>query len=398
MTANSFRTPSLALLPLTSRKSLAVQVSDLIAPLLRFSSRNSPSRRSRRQSFQRKSSFIGKEFAPRSSSPLDFDVDLDSAGPIVGLGPSPIEPSAFLGRYSADYLWSLAADFGITDSLAERGFPVSQLRIRISPTDGFVHRMTVLSATATSESDFLIDVWVRLQTKRVHDWSGYQELLRLAGRGPTESLKAPRFPLDDLSAVEAASNVELLTKNFSHEVDVTSVQWLELRDPTATFTRRRPPLPGQARPGLGAARKVSRLILALTEHRGRDMLANSPDHWHLAVAYNRKGFKFLAPAMQGFVEASENDLCHGSNQPFAAIAWAWKLGFVKLDGKPIVWSSTQDQLYPTSPRTRDYFHSDTYLNAVAKAKKMYEGRFSLDLADPTTRKSIAVAMDWDRLV
>ncbi|KAI9012281.1 hypothetical protein DFJ74DRAFT_683196 [Hyaloraphidium curvatum] len=299
-------------------------------------------------------------------------------------------PSKFLRAYSADFLKKIAADFGFAAPLSRHGIDLEDLTCDFHPTDGFVHRLTVREASAPT-TDFLADLCVRLQDKSVHDWKGFQELLRIRdGAAPPQGNLAPLW---DLPPETIDKDIEHICTAFKTPAAVFMIEWLELRDPRRTFSSARPRLPGQTHPGLGIARQFGNALTALTAWGGRDMLANAPDCWHHAVLYHNRGFSYLSPSMQGYLEASERDLAPLiAKYGFAAVAWAWQLGHVRLDGRRVAWLPVQEQAFPTSSRGKGYFYSQAYLDAVQRARKGYQGRFSVDFADPNVVRDVENAM------
>lgn len=61
------------------------------------------------------------------------------------------------------------------------------------------------------------------------------------------------------------------------------------------------------------------------------------------------------------------------------------------------WSSTQEQVYPTSSRMRKFFTSDEYLRQVEKARNFYAGKFMIDFEDLRVQAEIRTAMGWGSL-
>jgi hypothetical protein len=264
-------------------------------------------------------------------------------------------------------------DFGIKDELSKRGF--SDLLFKIDTSDTFVNRLTVTDGTLLDEdqrkhgtkiiitqSNFIMDMWVRVKDMRYHDFHAYQELMRLKDGDPGFLLKqtgGARRPdsllagadlsthhvsICDIPVEEAAKDAELMETKFKDPLNCTIVDWLEIQNPHSHFTKIRPPLPGQRAPGLKVARKVVSLILSLAEWKQRDCLSNTPDAWHNAYMYGRRGFQYIDPWMQGFFMAVDEELDNDiAKMGLGPVAWAWKLGHVKRtdSGKTVMWVSRQ---------------------------------------------------------
>ena len=80
------------------------------------------------------------------------------------------------------------------------------------------------------------------------------------------------------------------------------VEWLELRDPRATFTSRRPKLPGQRGPGLGLAEDTMQLLVRAAERLALHGVAFVAAHYHVAWM-GRGRFWVLDPVRRGQLEA-----------------------------------------------------------------------------------------------
>lgn len=265
-------------------------------------------------------------------------------------------------------------DFGIKEELAKRGY--KDLLFKIDTSDPFVQRLTVTDTSLLDQdqkekgakivitaSNFIMDMWIRVKDMRYHDFHAYQELIRLkegdpgflfkhtGGSGPGGSHRSDGLPVGatlqthhisicDIPVEEAAIDVALFEKSFSEPpLSISIVDWLEIQNPHSQFTKTRPPLPGQRNPGLKVARKVVSLILSLAEWKHRDCLSNTPDNWHNAYMYGRRGFQYVDPFMQGYImaieEALDGDIVKYGLGP---VAWAWKLGHVKRtdNGKTVM--------------------------------------------------------------
>jgi hypothetical protein len=113
------------------------------------------------------------------------------------------------------------------------------------------------------------------------------------------------------------------------------INWLTLRNPTASFGPKRPQLPGQEVPGLGLAREAAELFAGLADKAGLRGVVFRPAWFHLAVVASEQ-FRFLSPERQGRFEALIRDL---SNVPLRDASQAIANGRVRLNGKPYAWEA-----------------------------------------------------------
>lgn len=115
--------------------------------------------------------------------------------------------------------------------------------------------------------------------------------------------------------------------------EVLFVHWLTLRNPRATFTDRRPQLPGQEVPGLGLAREADEMLLRMAKRLGLAGVCFQPAQFHVAVVESPR-YRFVDPRRQGRFEALVRDL---ASMPLAEATVAVASGRVRLlraDGTP----------------------------------------------------------------
>ena len=77
-------------------------------------------------------------------------------------------------------------------------------------------------------------------------------------------------------------------------MEILSVEWLRLQNPSAQFVESRPRLPGQDHPGLGFLSEVFTLLILMAERIGVDGLVIVAGHYHL-VALSDDQLRFLDP-------------------------------------------------------------------------------------------------------
>lgn len=101
--------------------------------------------------------------------------------------------------------------------------------------------------------------------------------------------------------------------------------WLELRDPMASFSKDRPALPGQTAPGLAMFVELVDLVQGYVGSTHAEVLVTVPQYFHNAVIYQEsKGLKFffLDGLRQGQMIAQMRDLLKGEDGLYQA-TWAF---------------------------------------------------------------------------
>lgn len=151
------------------------------------------------------------------------------------------------------------------------------------------------------------------------------------------------------------------------------IEWLTLQDPTAEFTARRPPLPGQVFPGLRIGRKIVGIFVNMALRLKTDGLLNIPDHYHNAVFYS-KHFKYFNAYTEGQFLAMQRDL---RMVGLFKAAWAVELNCVIEENSGKLWEwFTDEQVLFVSKKMEKYFDSDEYQERVVEAMENY--KFTID--------------------
>jgi Histone deacetylase domain len=122
---------------------------------------------------------------------------------------------------------------------------------------------------------------------------------------------------------------------------VLYVHWLTLRNPLASFSPQRPPLPDQEVPGLGLAREMATLFARMAERLGLVGVAFRPASFHTAYA-GRARLRFVDAARQGRFDALVRDL---GGLPLVAATAAVASGQVLLNGEPYRWEPDEMVLW-----------------------------------------------------
>jgi acetoin utilization deacetylase AcuC-like enzyme len=135
------------------------------------------------------------------------------------------------------------------------------------------------------------------------------------------------------------------------------IEWLLLQNPRGHFTAGRPPLPGQAHPGLGMLQEIIALLVLACDRLQLDGLLFVPSHYHIAV-HGRKTMRFLDPADEGLYRALETPL-QGLSLTAAAETVAAGRVVDAATGRPFSWRPTS-MVFPVSERLRAQVTGEEY--------------------------------------
>jgi acetoin utilization deacetylase AcuC-like enzyme len=129
---------------------------------------------------------------------------------------------------------------------------------------------------------------------------------------------------------------------------VLYVHWLNLRNPQAQFSVRRPQLPGQDVPGLGIAREMVEVLGRVAARLKLHGVAYRPAYFHTAYPARHR-FRFVQPERQGRFLALVRDLSYLS---LLDASTALAEGRVRLCGAPYQWEA-DEMVYYLTPRSED---------------------------------------------
>ena len=235
--------------------------------------------------------------------------------------------SRILDYYSKHGLEFALERYGLLAKVRERGFV--QPRVTIDPADRERQHGT-LHATKNGREHLLVDVVVA-----------------------RTSMPAPEslLPGDDLELI--------------------SIEWMMLQNPTESFSLRNPPWPGQDHPGLGVGEEAMLLILQGAKRLGLDGVVNHPSRYHIAFIGGDE-FLFLDPATQGRFDALRTAL---RSLDLTEAAWMMERQEVRWadDDTPVEWLP-EDSVFPVSARLRTYFGSESYEEPRARSRARTEAR------------------------
>lgn len=125
----------------------------------------------------------------------------------------------------------------------------------------------------------------------------------------------------------------VVTRDRVADRPVLFIHWLNLRNPRATFSDKRPRLRGQDAPGLGLAREAGEMLARIAARVGLDGVAFRPMFIHSAWTA-RYDFRFIDPVREGQFEALVRDL---RGTPLPAIDAALGEGRLTCNGEVWRW-------------------------------------------------------------
>jgi len=141
------------------------------------------------------------------------------------------------------------------------------------------------------------------------------------------------------------------------ELELLSIEWMMLQNPTEAFSLRQPQWPGQDYPGLGVGEQLMLMLFQSAKRLELDGVVNHPSRYHIAFI-GAEQFLFLDPEVQGRFDALRRAL---SELDLTEAAWMMERGEVRWadDGSPVEWLP-EDIVVPTSERLMLYLGSPAY--------------------------------------
>lgn len=158
-------------------------------------------------------------------------------------------------------------------------------------------------------------------------FSGFRTVIDEASPGERFRLFG-HFAEEEHVLIEAVVEKKRLESN-----EVLYIHWMTLRNPKATFSDKRPALPGQEVPGLGLMREMGELFARMAKNLKLPAVAFRPAWYHMAYAA-RTHFQYLDPVHQGRFEAMVRDL---HRMPLREVTLAVAQGRVRMNGLPYEW-------------------------------------------------------------
>lgn len=273
---------------------------------------------SRRETFDR----VHRALDPLElqSDPDELHLDLDPSelfGQLTKSGPA----RRLLDYYSKHGVEMALERYGIVEKVKKRGYEDIRVELELSDVE---HQRVLVDGLARDEWYRIIELVMRKAEIEVPDQPG-------------------------------------------ERVESLWVEWLLLQDPRASFSLDRPPLPGQAHPGLGLARDFVELLVRICRRLELGALVDVPAHYHNGIAASRE-FHFLDPDVEGRARALATVLTGISVPEGSRLV---DQGLVKTaDGEPFEWV-TAPHVMAFDRRLRDYFRSADYRERAVEATNRY---------------------------
>jgi hypothetical protein len=154
------------------------------------------------------------------------------------------------------------------------------------------------------------------------------------------------------------------------------IEWIETNNPEAGFTKGRPQLPGQKKPGLGVLPYLKKFLAAMGKEVSREGFLKIPDHIHTAIMY-ADVFSFMDPAYQGKLLALRRDM---EKYSLSDISWGYLTETIydRNSGMPEIYHPAE-QIFPLSARLSQHFNSKKYTSGVKEAYESKSFIFDYDL-------------------
>jgi hypothetical protein len=202
----------------------------------------------------------------------------------------------FLGFYSKTGIEHALRRFGFYAELKKRGF--SETQLVLATTDPFRQRLAIYDRNI--DRDHLLA----------------ELICRIDYFKPREMAPELALPMQ--------------------EQRVLYLEWLNLQNPRAKFSKEKPPLPGQRFPGLGLGRPVFEILALMARRLQCAALLNVPERYHNAALYSNDFF-FIKAQDEALMQVIERDL--RPHHSLAEISQGFDQGLIaNLDnGEKIPW-------------------------------------------------------------
>lgn len=166
------------------------------------------------------------------------------------------------------------------------------------------------------------------------------------------------------------------------ELELLSIEWMMLQNPTEVFSLRHPQWPGQDHPGLGVGEELMHMLVRAAKRLELDGVVNHPSRYHIAFIGGGQFF-FMDPEIQGRFDALREAL---GSLDLSEAAWMMERGEVLWsdDNSPVQWEP-EDCVVPTSDRLFAYLGSRDYQEPRARAQSSARARGIV--LEPTRKSS-----------
>jgi hypothetical protein len=176
-------------------------------------------------------------------------------------------------------------------------------------------------------------------------------------------------------------------------IEVLTVDWLLLQNPTAPFSPDRPRLPGQKHPGLGVGWRVLALLGRAVARLGLAGLVTVADHLHNAEHYARE-LPFFDPAYAGRLRAILAVLREQEKLSVAQASWAMEWGLVRDSADQVVGWRGEAQVWAEADPLVAYFGSPTYEQLAGVAQDACRFRLERAAFDARWAQAVAAGELW----
>lgn len=148
------------------------------------------------------------------------------------------------------------------------------------------------------------------------------------------------------------------------DLELLSLEWMMLQNPSIAFSADHPRWPGQDHPGLGLNQEVMLLHIQSAKRLGLDGIVSHPSRYHIANLGHGYHW-FFDPEVQGRFDALREVL---AELDLSDATWRMERGEVRWaeDDTPVEWLPG-DLVYPISDRLADYFRSPFYEEPRARS-------------------------------
>ncbi len=249
----------------------------------------------------------------------DFQItEADLMGELEGTP----KANRILDYYSVHGVELAFEKYGFLEKLRHRGF--TDLRFQVDPSDPERQRVSIYGSLNDTDYHRLVEMLVCRR----------------------------RVPLPGLVEDDGAG------------LDMLSIEWLLMQDPTREFSESRARLPGQEHPGLGMLHELLEMLYQACLRLGLDGIILHPSRFHIAAVGEGQGF-FLAPEVEGRFRALAETL--GVRDLSAVSSLIDREMVMRNDGTVFEWVP-EDFVAPVSTRLRDYLSASGYQGAVEAAR------------------------------
>ena len=145
------------------------------------------------------------------------------------------------------------------------------------------------------------------------------------------------------------------------------LDWLTVQNPLLSFSREKPPLPGQTHPGLSLGRRTGDIFADLGKLNHNNGLMAFPAFFHIAIVFFPR-CRFINPQKMGEVLAIWKTV---RKMGFSKLAWVIHLECLRRDDKSDYKWNSEEMVYPMCKELKKYFRSRAYKQKVKEAMKRY---------------------------